>query len=69
MINFPTTSMVGSPAHATPNVSPDGRVGFLFLSATARYEMMKADWIRANQFATPEAYQDAMREIAKRCGV
>ena len=39
------------------------------LSATARYEMMKADWIRANQFATSEQYQDAMREIAKRCGV
>lgn len=30
MINFPTTSMVGSPAHATPHISPDGRVGFFF---------------------------------------
>ena len=39
------------------------------LSATARYEMMKADWIRANQFATSEQYQDAMREIARKCGV
>ena len=35
----------------------------------AAYEQLKAQWIRSNQFATHEQYEQAMREIARKCGV
>ena len=33
------------------------------------YERRKAAWIAENPQATPEEYQQAMRRIAKECGV
>jgi hypothetical protein len=39
------------------------------MSAFNEYEIQKASWIRSNPNATPQEYQQAMRLIAKRCGV
>lgn len=33
------------------------------------YERLKAEWIAANPNATPAEYTQAMREIARKCGV
>jgi hypothetical protein len=34
-----------------------------------KYEAMKQAWIAAHPNATPEQYQRAVAQIAKRCGV
>jgi choline dehydrogenase-like flavoprotein len=34
-----------------------------------KYEAMKQAWIAAHRNATPEQYQRAVAQIAKRCGV
>jgi len=34
-----------------------------------KYEAMKQAWIAANRNATPEQYQRAVAQIARRCGV
>lgn len=39
------------------------------MSNYTEYELMKANWIRKNPNATAQQYQEAMRNIAKRCGV
>lgn len=33
------------------------------------YEALKADWIRRNPNSTPEQYQAAMRDLARKAGV
>jgi hypothetical protein len=33
------------------------------------YEALKADWIRQHPHATPQQYQKAMRQIARKAGV
>lgn len=35
----------------------------------ADYEQLKRAWVAANPNATREEYQQAMREIAQRCGI
>jgi hypothetical protein len=39
------------------------------MSDYARYESLKAQWIRQNPKASPSQYEAAMRAIAKQCGV
>jgi len=35
----------------------------------SQYEFLKAEWIKNNPNSTPEQYQKAMTEIARKCGV
>lgn len=35
----------------------------------AEYERLKYEWISAHPAATPTEYQDAMRELAQKCGI
>lgn len=37
--------------------------------AYGAYEFEKRAWVDANPDATPEQYQKAMRDLAKKCGV
>lgn len=39
------------------------------MSPAQRYEVAKRFWIAANPDATPEQYLEAMRELARRCGL
>jgi hypothetical protein len=39
------------------------------MSAYNEYEIQKANWVRKNPNATAQQYQEAIRLIAKRCGV
>lgn len=38
-------------------------------AAIARYEAEKAIWTSSNPNSTPEQYADALRRIAKACGL
>jgi hypothetical protein len=35
----------------------------------SQYEFLKAEWIAKHPDATPKQYQQAMRLIAKKCGI
>lgn len=35
----------------------------------SEYERLKAEWIEAHPGSTPAEYTQAMREIARKCGV
>jgi len=39
------------------------------VDAWHRYSERKREWLEANPDATPEQYENAMREIALECGV
>jgi hypothetical protein len=35
----------------------------------AEYERLKQDWLRDNPYPTPATYQNAMQQIAGKCGI
>ncbi len=50
-------------------MNPNDAKRFIYGPRWRKYEAMKQAWIAANRNATPEQYQRAMAQIAKRCGV
>lgn len=39
------------------------------LMSLNQYELLKREWILKHPYATPQQYQKAMMQIAKKCGV
>lgn len=41
----------------------------LNIMSYSQYEFLKAEWIRLNPNSTPLQYQNAIKNIARKCGV